>query len=1151
MSGPETADAALRIVEDRWIDPTADATTAAYDPTQGILAVGFATGCVRLFTATHPTSVALGTRQTSAIRRLAFVPGEAALAAVDDQGALRVFDLDTLELSFSYEVPIAPTCIEVIPGTSWLLVGTEAGRVYFVDVVGARKSDFSLGCLAKPASPVAAAKPHPVEAEKILVAYASGECVICDLGKASVSEKAMVVGRHRFEHQVALSPGGPQLCSAEWSPAGDRFATSYSNGVFCVFGVGAGTGPLVARTLQRPDVRGTEGDVTPADREMRMLRNIRWCTYGQADQSFLVITSGADTGSQQHIHLFGTKGRDAHVRSSRDLVGHEHHVLGAPMAAINTVPSASPWRNGCDGVRHLLVLAGRRPRVRLLAILPSMRLQPSRELPGELEWCLDPPRILHRADGELRTSLHRFLVGTLNHGMPTAAAAAAAAAAKDGGAAASAPLASIAQLYCCVDGADTLSLWCSAGERLRRCHGLGLRLQRLFRLVGIRGEAVAVHMCAQIGLLAIGTSTGEALMVALTSDPWAPLVERHTPLAELHALAAGYYGRGAAAAGGSPPAARSRPGRASRAPSTGAARDAHASRAPEAAALQARPTSLYEGSFLRRSSKRLSLTVGALFRRTSTASEATGRRRRERQAASAMDPDAHARLLGARRRRAAASPDIGADLARPALIDAGEWREQLARLNAEASQMLHGLQFDMAEQRHIFGVDAAAEAPPPPECAGAPLRVESTPRPYTLPFMLARFFSRPVATVAASQDGLVAVAYEGGALVVVDGVGQRTLLVDNVNMLPTAASTTESAFAWSCAGGPAPPSTVTAAVFAQALGEDHRPPTPVLLVGTSQGHVLRYTLGDEPPPPQVVARVSAGPATYLWASDSYGGCCPQQQQQLVAASETAIALYMGPATKPAATFALPSAGARRFVAVRVLKPESGGRVVAAVDDGATATLLSLPGLRRVSSQPLPGRAGSLISSAQAQLCGDGSLVLLGPHGCLVLARLLVGAGDPGAAPGPAAQPRFDPGAVIPARPTRKGVTSWLLGKATDPSRDIDQFLGSHHRDLLRDGGGTRPGARLRKSTAPPDAPPAPPSPASRSQRDARLRGMDEALAASPLAEARETLDARGRQLEEVDDAMQQMRVQSRSFLASIRDYNARQEKRSKRRLGLF
>ncbi|KAJ2801433.1 Syntaxin-binding protein 5, partial [Coemansia helicoidea] len=905
---------------ERAVDPVPGATAAAIDPTQRVMAVGYTTGAVRLFVAGRPAGTGVSTGGACPVQHLAFVPGEPALAAIDKRGVLRVLDTDTLNVCFEYTVPVPPTCAGLIPGTSWLMVGTESGRVYFVDVVAGRKADFSVGCLSKPLSAVVAVEAHPVEAEKFLVAYASGECVVGDLGRAAGSEKAMVLSRHRLENPPDAGMAVVQLRAACWSPTGDRIAAAYSNGVVCVFGTGAGAGPVAAWAIPCPDARAAnEAQLVPT--------GLRWCTHAQLDCSFLVAISQTAAGTESYVHTFGTKDRDAGVKSNRDVTDGGTATLDSSLLAIYAIPRASPWRGGNDGVRCLAALVGRPARVQLLEVLPTMGLRPSNELPDELEWCRVAPRIVHRAAGELNPGLGRFLAGTLRRGQLMAAGSPDVASQE----AAAEPQA-IARLYCCVDDSDVLSFWCAASRRLQRCHGLGLNLRQLARLAGVEGSVSSVSLCAKSGLLAVGMPGGEVLLALLTSDPWASLAQRYTPLDELREQAAAYYSTAAATGSRAPADDRAAHPAPPQDPQT--IPDAVAEATEPTDMRASNPTTPHEARLLRRSSKRISASVGMLLRRASLIGDSDkGSRERRRTVAAGNDSRRHRMSLPVHRTRASAGADLGADLARPAVVASGDWSEQLGRLSAELSQMLCGMHFNRDEQQRIFGNVQADEASRPKPGAGAAPRIESTPRPYALPFMLARFVGRPITSLAASGDGLVAIAYACGALVVIDSGHQRVLLADNINMAPAADSSAASLFG----GGHAQPaSSVVAVAFSLPLDHGQLDATAgrsalqrTLLAGTSQGHVLEYAIGDQARPPRIIARPSADPIVYVWSDDGSGsglgeastltaaeGATGVSRRPFLAASTSAVALYAGPGADPTAAYALPDTDAK-LVAARV------------------------------------------------------------------------------------------------------------------------------------------------------------------------------------------------------------------------------------------
>ncbi|KAJ1855138.1 Syntaxin-binding protein 5 [Coemansia sp. RSA 638] len=1110
----------LTIVEERTVDPAAKATAAAFDPTQRVLAIGHSTGTISLFAAKYPTNSHLPTTN-SPITHLWFVPGHAALAALDKHGMLRIFDLDTLRECFSYAVPLAPTCMRGFAGTTWLLVGTENGRVYFVDAVNGRKSDFSLGCLTKPTAPVVAVESHPVEVEKILVAYANGVCVVCDMGKAEVSEREMVVSKHWFEHPEALRPvaqesepgnftaSGPWLQSAGWSPTGDRFVATFSNGVIAIFNPSAGPAPVVARTIQCADIQQPEQAKAAAqmDRSLLSLGHVRWCTHADHDQSFLVVSSGSSLGHQSKIHILGTQSRESNVKHSRDISVGDSFDTESPLVAISTVPSASPWRNGNDGVGGLVVLIGRKTHVRMLQIRSDLRLEWHDGLPGELKWCMSPAVQQVCADGELSTALCKALEQQCNmlQSLPSSSSACAEVSAR------------ISQLYFCISNSDMMSLWCTAGERLYCYDETGLDLAYLSRLVGAEGQVTSASLCGLNGLLALGTDTGETIICVLTSDPWASLAQTHTQFDQLRTTGLEYY------------AQRANKDHVPEPPNVRALNShEHMQEKRVPSVPRIRSVSLHEGGFIRRKSKRLSSSFGTLFRRGSSASG--------HLKAALKDPDEVE--AGAQNIRAAVSGDVEAGMARSAQIDSRVWSEQLDRVCAEMSPMVHGLRFDVDEQGRLKGRHAPEPAQSLPESAqslteSAEAKTDQMPRLCVQPFMLARFACTSVASVVAGQSGLVAILYHNGAIAVVDVTGQSVVLADNINLTPDANVTVDDIFG----GGTAEPAYVTAATFATAGDTKQQ-----LLVGTSQGHVFQYTMHDRLQPPKVVARATTGPIAYLAVESTQDGAT---EHMLVVGTPKSVFVHQGVDAKPAAAYHI--ADSAHITSMRVVRLAD-MRCVVAVDSRLRVIVLMLPDLSEAARLDLPDEVHGLGRLPNVCIGDGGQIQILGSTGQMAQMRIAPRGSDVRVQ-----RSYFDPELPLPSQPKRTGITSWLLGLATDPSADIDALLGTHCRDLLS-GGGTKPGARLHEP-AEPNMDPRMLSNRSRQdskyEQDTKVSDLSNALSGGEFAETRDMLDKRGQKLDDVTDAVQQLSLQSEGFLKKVRAYNAEQEKKSKRRFNLF
>ncbi|KAJ2805963.1 Lethal(2) giant larvae sro7 [Coemansia guatemalensis] len=1164
----------LRMVEGRSLDPSAGATAVAYDPTQDIIAVGRATGVIDMFSARHTTSSRMHSGQDSAIEHLIFVAGEAALAAINSQGQLLVFDLDTLAFCFAYSVPIAPTCVALFPGTSWLLVGTEAGRVYFVDAVAGRKANFSVDCLVKPVSSVAAVEPHPIESERFLIAYADGNCVVCDLGKASVSSRAMVLSRHKFDHPTTLkqrlSPGPgsdipaetiePWLLSAGWSPTGERLVASYSNGVLCIFGANSGTAPLVARTIQCSDILSANSETIAAatgmDRKMRNLQHVRWCTHEKLDQSFLIVTSGSTSSFQSYIHVFGTKTSDANVKSSRDVTALECYGLRAPLTGLCTIPSVSPWRSGRDGVRSLAILSGRPTQVSLLEITASMRLRQSEKLLGELEWCSGPAELICRAEGRLNTALGKLLAGTLSYCISEGTDSAYA-----GSPDIDTLSQTIKQLFCCANSSGMISLWCIADQRLQCCKSVELDLQYLSRLLGIEGRILFMSLCSLSGLLAIGMDSGEVIICMLTEDKQAPLAQSYTPLEKLREQASTYYNTG-------PPAVEAHSTREDESQPSGAPSPCSGAR-PHSTQVYStkdekqtsgvqreRSVSIADGNLVRRGSKRLSSTFGTLFRRGSVARENSSRSKKaDAKSGAALNGIYEASIENI---KAASDKYSSTSLGNLSQVDMGAWKEQTHRLNIEMSQMLYGLQLDPTEHQGIYHEKQLNDSNASASADATPI-----PRPYVVPYLLARFYKCAISGITSSLDGLVAITYEGGALVVIDAVNQRTLLADNINRVPGTTLSTKDMFCnsrFDVANAPKQISTVTYVAFAVVSNQGQRQQT--LLAGTSTGAIIRYFIHSSDSPPIIVAKVPGGPIHYLCLEDlpesemALGTSeenCLQPRQLLVAASESTISLYPWLHTKPAAAYILPDDTAR-LVDVHVISESSGWRGVAAIDSNANITFLSLPQLTKAAHFALPGNLKKLLSSAHTVLAGDGQILMLGTNGHLLQAQITSKSatlldGDSNNL----GESYFNPDIALPPLPVRKSITSWLLGKALDPRSDIDKFLSSHFKDLLRDGG-TRPGLRLhREPTASEPVEPDTPSAAAAgcSRQDSKIEEIGRSVEAGQFGTMKDMAEMRGQQLDAAAEATESLNIQSQNFLKNIRAYNAKQKKRDKKHFGLF
>ncbi|KAJ2491650.1 Lethal(2) giant larvae sro7 [Coemansia sp. RSA 2050] len=1183
--------------EGRLVDPAVGATAVGADPTQGVLAVGYKSGRIDLFSSKRPTCAHLHIGLPGAVQHLKLVPGQPFLAAIDSHGVLRVFDTDTLQLCFSYSVPSPPTCMSLLPGTRWLLIGTEMGRVYFVNSGEGLKSDFSIGSLVQPPSRVVSAEPHPVETEKILIAYAEGTCVVCDLGKGSLSERHMVVSKHRYEHLQALKQSmrrdlsgddhfgapyadlvEPQLTGASWSPSGDQIATAYTNGVFCVFDASSDPEPVVARTIVSEDIGCL--NVADLERNARCLKYVRWCTHASSDQSFLAITSGPAASYQQVIHVFGTGVQGSIVKSNSDIVACERYSLDASIGSLVPIPRLSPWRNECEGVSGLAVLVGKQAVVQMLGLGPKLRLQPAAEqLPGELVWSAAPATLVCLAQGDLDPVLRSLLAPIQRSHLHQFGSAAV----PDHSAAR--PNHDDMQVFCGVDGRSTLSLWCIYNDMLRPCASVEFDLKYASWVLGIEGHVSAVDIRAHSGLVVLGMDSGEALISVLHNGAHPlPLAPHSMSTSEIREQAAEYYfdkpdddesGAGevnaerAAAQTAQEP--QTNPEKGSTGLGSAAQGDLPVSALPKdlAAIQRSRAMSVSDRSFIRRSSKRVSSSISTLFRRGARPRSTGGSYTRPSSGRiQEHEESLEAGMLGLS--MSAVDRSSGNGLTRPIPIDIEAWKSQQTAVNTELSCKLYGLQLDAVEQYRMGGASSRTKPVSRPRIdSGAPALADNgNVQPGMSPLMLTRFFRRKVINVAAGPDGIVALVYAGGVLVAIDCPRQRVLLADNINQAPSSEHTARDVFFGTrsptqAMQWPMKDAEVTAVSVVRlgrdiahgSLGDTGFGDQASLLVGTSQGCVLAYTIADAVAPPVVVERSRTGAILYM---DDYP-CRPGHfhddaartdcAQALVVGSQSAVTVHSAKTLGPITSHVLPTR-ASAFVAVRIVELPSGWHGVVAVDCQANVTLLTLPRLERVQVAPIP-EARSLIASAVVQISSSGLIILLGPDGVLLQARVVDSPSQHGVSvsDGLSQQSMFDVDAKVPPLPVRKGITSWLFGKTSNASQDIDMFLGGHCRDLLARGG-IKPGMRLQQLLAPQASGSALPTGVA-AEADRAVDDVGKAVDLDGALESKNMLDKRGQQLEMIDERVQQASMQARGFLDDIRAYNAKQAKGSKKRFGLF
>ncbi|KAJ1902524.1 Lethal(2) giant larvae sro7, partial [Coemansia sp. IMI 209127] len=1187
---------------DRAIDTSDDATAVIFEPIQGVMAVGYASGAIRLFSDKLPTNVELSTRRRSAIRHLVALPGQPVLAAIDDLSTLWVFDTDLLRLCFSYNVPIAPTCVGLIAGTNWLLIGTDAGRLYFVDVLEGRKSDFSIGCQVKPLSPVVSVSAHPVETERLLIAYAEGTCVVCDLGKASGSENAMILSRHRPEHRRIQMHDeqshrdsahdyytmGPELTSASWSPGGSLIAAAYDNGTVCVFGTNSSSSsPIAMRSVLYPN--DERSSVDTLDQSTHYVGNVRWCTLASTDQTFILVTSGLSRSSQRYVTIFGSGTTSTLLKGSNDIAPRGFFELAGAVDSLCLLPQKSPLGDGIHGV--VLVSRQKQHSVQALEIGPDMQLREMASLPAEVVWCNYHPTTIRQTRDKTGLSICALLQGCLTS--KTTVPAGQPKTHMDDGM-------PIEQLMCTGDTTETLRLWCNISTRmeLAECDGLVLDIEYVSRMLGIENQnIVAIDVNAKNGLIAVGLDTGEILLCALTDNPQLSLAQRCTPLDQIRELAHEFYADQRETFSQKPDHAKEGENQPTPAdtshldvpwPEPMPPLEPSSSRGSESSTgvfskvrMRSRAASTHDGHLLRRSSKRLSASIGSFLKRGSVLVDNT-----KRQSEISTTKMARSSNLCS---ISSYSTACHAVLPRPVEINYDAWESSQANINLALSQMLYGLCFsaDDVYRMRLSGRNGPLDSTgvkttvcPQQESVSDHARLN----PLILPFMLARFYSSKAVDIVSGPNGIIATAFEDGAVVVIDCVKQEVVLSDNINQTPTAKTEAADIFRppVSLTGVNSQVSFKPARITSMSVceikctsseveqGPESNRLVECLAVGTSLGYVLVYSICRVDPPAMMAVRSGDDDSILLVYADVSAASIssdPGQDQDtiLVVCSQSSMSTHLATNSEPMATYTLHSSTIR-FIAANVVTLASGWHGIVGIDSQWNIILRTLPELGEESVLNFASASDSspslLDDTAAAglsvQISSAGRILVAGHRGGFLMQASITDTKHLASTGATSATDTkkttyFDIALQPPPLPARKGITSWLFGKSANASTDITAFLGRHSRDLIVNGA-VKPGERFMKTEEPlqPEEALSEAGPSNRSKRtDSKIEGITNDIELGPFSDMKMMAERRGQQLEDLGDRTQRMVGESQRFLDNIRAYNAAQEKKKNKRFTLF
>ncbi|KAI8812648.1 hypothetical protein BJ742DRAFT_27609 [Cladochytrium replicatum] len=195
----------------------------AWDPCQELLAVGTQAGAIHLSSSTVEYTLQHESL-TAAPTLIRFKVGDRYIVSVHGSTELRVWNLQTRQPhafqdgtdAIRLDGSSAITVLEIVPFSTWALVGTEDGTVVSIDIQRGTVSDYVVALPQDASGSAVAIEMCPVDPNVVLIGYQNSLVVLWDL-KARETVK-------RFSY---TPPSGASLKCISWRPDGTQFAASY------------------------------------------------------------------------------------------------------------------------------------------------------------------------------------------------------------------------------------------------------------------------------------------------------------------------------------------------------------------------------------------------------------------------------------------------------------------------------------------------------------------------------------------------------------------------------------------------------------------------------------------------------------------------------------------------------------------------------------------------------------------------------------------------------------------------------------------------------------------------------------------------------------------------------------------------------------
>ncbi|KAL1922294.1 uncharacterized protein VTP21DRAFT_9833 [Calcarisporiella thermophila] len=319
-------------------------TVIAYDPVQGLLALGTNNGTIHIFG--KGISFPLETFKPAFLKFLHFCPGNPLLVAIDKHNTLTVFDLTTRTETFSYCSPNIVTSVELVIGTDWLFLGMGDGRVEVVDLdrkciaaymipnlldeyraLCEKDSEKRVGDSNKKRSEmVTALQIHPRNPRYLLIGYPSA-VMLWDVKERNVDSV--------FELPFNASHPKPVLTVIAWRPDGEHFVAGYEDGTLAFWDMRTESKPIAIRPVQDPT------GLNPASTSSTLnepVYHIAWFAFGtDTSETSLLVAGGSTEVKGLHIIKFSEKN---HYHSPK-----RHTILQVEEGLVDfCVLTRTPWK---------------------------------------------------------------------------------------------------------------------------------------------------------------------------------------------------------------------------------------------------------------------------------------------------------------------------------------------------------------------------------------------------------------------------------------------------------------------------------------------------------------------------------------------------------------------------------------------------------------------------------------------------------------------------------------------------------------------------------------------------------------------------------------------------------------------------------------